>query len=244
MKKFLLIFALMLTPTLAHAQSAWIYRWAITRSPARLNVAQTTITTKALPDEIPWAQTISYLAMYNPDLGLSAGYAETGLGWPAGGTYCRNLARKREAPIAATCIWYADEANGHTMAVIGRVKVGTPVTVKMAKNTNNTVTATYQWAEEGIIKNLSKTMSVGQWTTGNGRIALEVEVDTNSLYNSSFWGLPANAKPGNIHFLFTNTTLPDPTQVTFWSSESGYFNTAGSPPYAAIAVSVTPGTKY
>ena len=248
MKKFIFSIAIIVTSLLlgqsASATDYWIYRWAIMRNSARLSTTQATITAKTLPDKIPWAQTISYIALYNPDLGLAAGYAETGVGWQAGGDYCRNLARKKQNPIDATCIWYADEANGHVMSILAVIPINTPVTIKLIKNTNNTVTATYQWSINGSIKNLSKVMNVGNWYTGLGQGVLEVEVDTNSLYNDAFWDLPANAKPGNVHFSFSNMTIPDPNLISFWSSEESYFNIVGAAPYSVVNLDVSAGVKY
>ena len=154
-----------------------------------------------------WCHTLEWVVLW--DSNASDQFAEAGVGYSSWWSTPRRFAH----------LWYAtpngSEATGVT---VGKVPLGTPVTVAVSKNADQTATITWSWQEckrnnSCSPKQIVKTVAVPGWTDQDGIHPTKMEVYSSDGSHPSACADFANVAiyPDDVNASLQNT---DPYYVT------------------------------
>ena len=171
-------------------------------------------------DQYPYAQILNWTYFFN-----GTDFVEAGIGWDWAGMCRKMRGRKRGAP--SMCIWWASQ-DYPTMHVVDWVPIGRYVDTHITKNSDATAMISWTWTDATMqSQTRTRLINTGTWTTELGYHPCQLEVAVNSVFNT-VGGLPADAKPRNIHLAVDDLIVFPNDLGHIYSTEPDYFQAIGS----------------
>lgn len=184
------------------------YHYAgVTNTTGTASTTQATITHRENPD-CSWCHTLEWTVLW--DSNASGQYAEAGVGYSSWWSTPRRFAH----------LWYATPNGSEVTGVtVGKVALGTPVTITIVKNTDQSATILWSWQECKRVcsqKQIVKTVAMPGWIDQDGIHPTKMEV------YSSDGSHPSSCAD------FTNVAIyPDDINASLQETDP-YYVTSGS----------------